>query len=904
MQIHFTLNYQTVVGQQIFIVGNIPELGANNLAHALPLGYKNAQQWDVVVALPNKYNKGKVVTYNYFVVAAAGTKHFEGGTPKSIALHNPSNSNLQVNDAWTDPSWAHTIFETAPFKNAFLKPHADGKQPKVQPGELFFQVAWPHLEQHQSICILGSAPALGKWNVGRPLQLQPLGNGKYGVACTFAATDFPLNYKYGLYNNQQNAFLGFESGIDRTIYKAPSATAVHFYNDSFLRLPAPLWKAAGVAVPVFSLRTKQSLGVGEFLDLMPLVDWAANTGLKVVQILPVNDTTASHTNADSYPYAAISAFALHPIYINLMEVAQHLGLRMSADWLQTLKTQTAKLNQLPTLAYAEVHQTKRSLLGQLFEEGGAITMADKAFKQFFKEHKPWLEAYAAFCFFRDLHGTAQFASWPNHQSYSSAALKKLAKTDAAFQLALENTYFTQYHLHRQLQAAHQYAIEKGVVFKGDVPIGIYRHSADAWQQPALYHMHSQAGAPPDDFAVKGQNWGFPTYNWPQMAADGFLWWQQRFAQMRNYYDAFRIDHILGFFRIWSIPMHAVDGIMGYFEPAIPVTTAEFILQGIPDDAPRYTQPYTDFLLLKKLFGDAAAHVATTFFGAPENGLYPLKPEFATQQQVAAYFGKLEKQANNQELQSGLMEVISNVLLFEVPSEGGPVYHFRFHMERTHSFKALPVWQQTRLRSLYNNYFFERQDELWRKEALQKLPALKFATDMLVCGEDLGLVPACVPDVMQRTGLLSLEVQRMPKNTHVPFLDLKTIPYLSVATPASHDTSTIRGWWEAPETDRETYYRDYLNQLDTPPVTATGTLVKQVIEAHLQAPAMLAIFQLQDWLGIDEALRFENVAGERINVPADPNHFWRYRFHLNLEDLNNQTGFNNIVRGMVQLSGRF
>jgi 4-alpha-glucanotransferase len=482
-------------------------------------------------------------------------------------------------------------------------------------------------------------------------------------------------------------------------------------------------------------------------------------------------------------------------------------------------------------------------------------------------------------------------------------LKKFAAGNTDYQKKVEEVYFVQYHLHRQLQMSHQYALEKGVIFKGDVPIGIYRHSADAWQQPELYHMNRQAGAPPDDFAVKGQNWGFPTYNWSHMAADGYQWWQRRFEQMRNYYDAFRIDHILGFFRIWSIPMDAVEGIMGYFEPAIPITKDELLMRGLPLDLDRYTQPFTDFLYIKQLFGADAQEVLQQFFDAPQNGIYPLKPAFATQQQVAHYFDALENTPHHQKIKAGLMDVISNVLLFEVGTETAVVYHCRFHMERTHSFKSLPVWQQTRMRELYNNYFFERQDEMWQTEALQKLPALKFATDMLVCGEDLGLVPACVPNVMHRTGLLSLEVQRMPKDPGVPFLDLDAIPYLSVATPASHDTSTIRGWWEEPETDRETLYHNYL-KLDGPPQeSATGALVQAVIEQHLQSPAMWAIFQLQDWLGMDEALRFPDVESERINVPANPKHYWRYRFHLDIENLAENDEFSTLVRKIVKKSER-
>jgi 4-alpha-glucanotransferase len=131
-------------------------------------------------------------------------------------------------------------------------------------------------------------------------------------------------------------------------------------------------------------------------------------------------------------------------------------------------------------------------------------------------------------------------------------------------------YFIQYHLHVQLSEAASYAHAHGVVLKGDIPIGVNRNSVDTWVSPELFHMQMQAGAPPDMFSVKGQNWELPTYDWDEMERTGFDWWKKRFSQMSNYFDTFRIDHILGFFRIWQIPIQQVEGIMGYLNPSIPI----------------------------------------------------------------------------------------------------------------------------------------------------------------------------------------------------------------------------------------------------------------------------------------------------------------------------------------------
>jgi 4-alpha-glucanotransferase len=208
-----------------------------------------------------------------------------------------------------------------------------------------------------------------------------------------------------------------------------------------------------------------------------------------------------------------------------------------------------------------------------------------------------------------------------------------------------------------------------------------------------------------------------------------------------------------------------------------------------------------------------------------------------------------------------------------------------------------------LENLYVNYFFRRQDEFWKKEALAKLPFLKRSTDMLVCGEDLGMVPNCVPDVMKQLGMLSLEIQRMPKDPKKQFFHPADAPYLSVVTPSTHDMSTIRGWWEEDRTLSQKFYNNELGQPGTAPYFCEPWIVKSIINQHLYSPAMWSIFQIQELLGISEKLRRENPNDERINVPANAKHYWRYRMHISLEDLMKEEEFNNELKGYVEASGR-
>ncbi|HYG33975.1 MAG TPA: 4-alpha-glucanotransferase, partial [Clostridia bacterium] len=522
----------------------------------------------------------------------------------------------------------------------------------------------------------------------------------------------------------------------------------------------------------------------------------------------------------------------------------------------------------------------------------------KDYLEFFERNQHWLVPYATFSYLRDKYKTADFNQWPEHSVYDPKKIAALSVKGSPAWDEIALNYFIQYHLHLQLREATEYLHAKGIILKGDIPIGVYRYGSDAWQQPELFRMEMQAGAPPDAFAVKGQNWGFPTYNWPKMKEDGFQWWKQRFAQMGEYFDAFRIDHILGFFRIWSVPLNAVEGILGYFVPALPVRINEFINRGIGFEPNRFVKPYITDAVIAEIFGQQEQLVKSQFLISDRFGSYSLKPEFATQRQVEQFFAQAAHNQQNDRLREGLYDLISNVILFEVEGAQGQEYHFRFAMETTPSFKHLDSHTQHQLRELYINYFFRSQDDFWMREAMQKLPALKQVTNMLVCGEDLGLVPASVPEVMKRLGLLSLEIQRMPKSLNQQFSYPKDAPYLSVVTPSTHDMSVIRAWWLEDRKTTQVFYNHVLGQPGEAPATCPPWVSRQIILQHLASPAMWSIFQLQDLLGIDEQVCRKNPEDERINVPANPKNYWRYRMHLRLEELLQQQRFNAELRNCV------
>ena len=885
MTLHFYLRYHTSFGQALFITGNVPLLGDGS-GGMLAMEYLDEETWHVKIETGKK---DKEVSYRYILKEEGKTGLLDADTDRHIILADHAVKELFISDVWNDEGATGNIFYTRPFREILLP--RQKRSPKLKEAKTFtheFRVKAPLVGADEWVCISGSGRAFREWDLTKLAPLKQSGNW-HVIKVNLSKESFPLRYKYGIYNTAKKTFL-FEEGADRILRSPVTKKQQHILHDGFIHMQAD-WRGTGVAVPVFSLRSRDGFGCGEFTDIKLLVDWAKQAGIKLLQFLPVNDTTATHSDKDSYPYKAISAFALHPILINLEAVAgpQQAGL------VRSLSKKKKDLNSKAGLDYGSVMKFKLSCLKEIFHLKKDC-LRSESFTKYFDENREWLVPYAAYCYLRDKHGTADFTQWRSNSIYNKENIQKLVLASQPQYEEIAFHYFVQYHLHLQLKEASAYAHEKGIILKGDIPIGVSRNSCDVWVDPSLYYLDEQAGAPPDDFAVKGQNWGFPTYNWKAMQRNGFAWWRKRFEQMDRYFDSFRIDHILGFFRIWSIPVNQVEGVMGRFVPAIPVHITEFHRDRIWFDQARYCKPYITEEILTGIFGERKEEVKEKFIDT--SAAWSLKEEFDTQRKIDAYF----EESGDKELMNGLFNLVSNVILF--PEADDPAqFHFRIAMQGTSSFRSLDPTTQQQLTSLYNNYFYSRQEELWKQEALQKLPALKRSTNMLICGEDLGMVPHCVPEVMKQTGILSLEIQRMPKDPSVEFFHPRTAPYLSVVTPSTHDMSTVREWWEEDKEVTQRFFNFIMGRYGKAPEHCSTDISTDIILQHIYSPAMWCIFQLQDLLGMSEKLRRKDPFEERINLPSDPNHFWNYRMHITLEELNRERSFNKSLRNLIEASGR-
>ncbi len=897
MRLAFYLHFHTHYGESLWISGNFRQPGSQAGLERFPMEYVNQELWKWELEIPEDDAAGREISYSFLFRKKDGDFISEGAQERDLLL-SEGTSVLKIYDYWNDPGEFGNVFYTAPFQKVLLPVPPAGNMPEDNTATHIFRVKAPLLNKDEVVCLLGDIPLLGNWDTANPLLMKFSGQW-WELSLNLRQLTFPVAYKYGIYNQKTQVFVSFEAGGNRICYEPAAEKQQIILQDGYIRVGYDNWKGAGVSVPVFSLRTERSFGIGEFTDLRLLVDWAKKTGLKLIQLLPVNDTTATGTWHDSYPYAAISAFALHPVYVNLEEVAG----KKCHKLVEGLRKKQKQLNAKPVVAYEEVLRTKLAVLREIFDECGPACLETSAYKNFFDANREWLRPYAVFCHLRDKFGTADFSAWNSHGVYDENLVDQLFEQQSERIREIDFYCLIQYHLHTQLSEAVSYAHKKGIILKGDIPIGVYRYGCDTWVSPGLFKMNWQAGAPPDDFATYGQNWSFPTYNWENMKANGFRWWKSRFAQMSNYFDAFRIDHILGFFRIWSIPLNAVQGIMGRFDPCLPVHQHEFGEKGIWFNYERFCKPFISEEVVNRVFGDAAPYVRDTFLQKHTPGYFELRPDFDNQRKIAKWFA--DKDSNEQELRirKGLFDLISNVILFEEEGSDRKLFHFRIGIDQTLSFQLLPAHIRERLWDLYIDYFYKRQNEFWRKAAMEKLPCLKAATNMLICGEDLGMVPEAVPEVMARLGILSLEIQRMPKNSDREFVNLAEVPYLAVVTPSTHDMSTIRGWWQENRRVTQKFYHSILGQSGEAPFFCEPWINRAIVLQHLYAPAMWSIFQIQDLLGMSATLRREKPEEERINIPADPNHYWCYRMHITLEHLLEQKDFNEEVKGYVRSSGR-
>ena len=817
MRIVFNLEYQTTFGEELvlnILKGEEPE------KHKL--GTLDGIHWNCELKKTGKFNDR--INYYYSVVRGEQPVRTEWlAEPHHLDLTGSKDTCYMVYDHWIDiPEDAHL------YSSAFTACVAAREKKKSEDTHfdktVRLKVRAPQLRNFERLAIMGDCKLLGNWEAKRALDMTEHESNEWIINLDGDALPKIFEFKFVALDEAIDVTPLWETGDNRTI-ELPQLQSgqVIVYELSQAYLPIYPWKGAGTVIPIFSLRSEGSFGVGDFGDLKMMVDWCAKTKQRVLQVLPINDTTNTHTWQDSYPYNSISIYALHPQYTDLRQLPD-----LQDEALKTkFETLRQELNALPQIDYERVNEAKMEYLHALYDQEGSEMMKSERFKRFFKDNEEWLVPYAAYCYYRDKYGTAEFLKWPDHHTLPEKERASMTRQTTKLYKEVAFWYFVQYNLDQQMQAAHEHARKQRVILKGDIPIGISRDGVEAWVEPKYFNLNGQAGAPPDAFSFDGQNWGFPTYNWDEMLADGCSWWVRRFRKMAEYFDAYRIDHVLGFFRIWEIPVPEKSGLKGQFAPALGMSREEIGAYGSP----------------------------------------------------------------------------FNEGLFLVDHKRNDRWHPRIAVQYQEAYNQLNEGEKYNFNRLYNDYFYRRNNQFWYQEAMKKLPKLTQATRMLVCAEDLGMVPECVPWVMNELKILSLEIQSMPKDPTTRFGKLSHNPYRSVDTISTHDMPTLRQWWDEDEERSQTYFNTTLRRGGPAPRPLPGWLAKDIVSRHLTSPSMLCLLSFQDWMSINEGLRLPDENAERINVPANSRHYWRYRMHLSIEQLLADDELNEEISTLIIQSGR-
>jgi len=920
MKLKFTIQYHTAWGESLHV--NIYFHSQDGMVRHqnLLMQTEDGELWALeTAAMMSRQHPLSHIVYRYEVQNADGQVLRKEWDMVPRIYHFDSVKDYVFPDEWRDrPLPMHL------YSNAYLTTTHGQRDEHVQalPLPLFrrtiiFRVSAPQMKSGQAVAVCGSHPAIGSWNTSRYLKMQYAGQGDWMLSVNALGWQKPIEYKYVVVNQQTQELTAWEEGDNRIVPDTSQQAGdggqmmgdgsivrdgeVLVLHGGHLRLSEEPWRAAGVCIPVFSLRSEHSYGVGDFGDLKRLVDWAVATGMHFIQTLPVNDTTTDGHWHDSYPYNIVSVFALHPHYIDL----DAAGTLKSKQRMTQFMRRRQELNALPYSDYEAVGRVKQEYLEELFNEQGEKLMGTKDFKDFVADNEYWLNPYAQW--------KTRNRNPETKDYHDETGKEQLSRTSLI--------YFVQFLLHTQLKDAADYARQKGVVLKGDLPIGVNRDSVETLQHPELFNMDSQTGAPPDNFSRMGQNWGFPTYHWNttadltsdahanqnsgthtnQKQASLTEWFQHRLHHLQQYFDALRIDHVLGFFRIWEIPANAVYGVLGHFSPALPLTTSEIEYFGLPFRKEIYTQPFINDRIIERLFGIHSQYVRENMLVRKAYGLYQLREEYDTQRKAEHAFAE-RRDESSLWIREGLMQLISNVLFVEDPHQPD-MYHPRIGATTEPVFDMLSGEEKDAYLRLYNNYFYQRHSFFWGQQALNRLPAILRDCRMLICAEDLGMLPDCVEPVLDQLRILTLEIQQLPKRQGFEFAHLEANPIRSVATISTHDMSPLRLWWQENPERRQRYYVTMLQKEGRAPEQLPAHLAEEIIARHLYCPSMLCILSLQDWLSMDMELRSKHPADERINTPSDPYNRWQYRMHLTIEELLQATKYNSKLKTMIQRSRR-
>lgn len=659
-------------------------------------------------------------------------------------------------------------------------------------------------------------------------------------------------------------------------------------------------RMTGISIPLGAIATKKNTVIGEFSVLPDFAKFCKNAGIEVIQLLPVNDT-----GTQSSPYSGLSAFALHPIYVDLKALPEFEAIYSSDKKFAKKYDSFVKENPYDGKSrykYDAILNKKDELLREIYKttEIAKTGEATEELSKWIKKN-PWIVNYAVYKNLKYKYMQASWKSWDEKDKNLSEKEIKSRWTKKSEQK--ENLFYawTQMRANEQFKKASDAVKKSGILLKGDMPILMNEDSCDAWALPNIFNQNLRAGSPVDGENPSGQNWGFPTYNWKYLKENDYSWWKDRLKNAEQYYSAYRLDHILGFFRIWAIPTRDTTAVLGHTDPYVPIKRDEFHNAGFADDRIRWlSQP----------------HIPT---GAVENITWNHESATKIMEKFCDRIGNEELWLFKESVQGDKDIYESDLSAFCQGDAEGRVKDIlaRFWKDRafieitennfvplwthpeTTAWKSLSLDEQNRLNQLIDNAE-RKENELWETQSDEILSALTNSVNMIPCGEDLGANLSCLPGVMAKNKILSLRVYRWsrkwnekPEQPYVPFAEL---PKLSVCTSSVHDSSTLRQWWSEDKNGVSLFVKTYpkffgiedwdneaKNRVAEEPYSPEKGLA--FLTALASANSDFCIHPFQDFLSTDKKYWLEKEDDERINIPGTVSEFnWTYRIPCLLEEI--------------------
>ncbi|KAJ5075943.1 hypothetical protein M0811_06805 [Anaeramoeba ignava] len=944
--IRFKTSYKTYFGQKLFLTGNCKELGMNNLNKAIEMNFINheLENWQVDVGF-NFISKEKDIKFAFFI-RDQNYKIITESSSRVLPIQSSVKRGfIQVSASFNGNSLPQDyIYNTSPFIKVFPKkfqmnsfvvskiPLWESQNKKIP---VHFQIIYSDELENYEIKLTGNSSSLGNFNLEKSI---PLSNQNFPIWETIVWMDkeeFPIQYQYFLNPiNSQN-----ENQIENQIEKKNIIKdRIHnfqiskYYDQEFIQDPQAIFidsgkfnlenkqnpnikKVAGVSIPLFSLRSKKGLGVGEFTDIPILAKWAKSANFKFIQFLPVNDTRMTGTEKDANPFLISSSFALHPVYINLdqlnppqniMKIVEQKKMQFN-KMIPNEKSKKSKKSifKYSRFNYSEIISFKMEILKQIYQLRKEDILKNDKIHNFLAQNSFWLPAYAVYCTLSDKNSTFDFTQWKQYSKISNQEINYLLSPKSEI---YEDAFFyvwLQFILDQQFSQAVKTTNSLGISLVGELPLSVNPKSADTWFYSDLFHQNHSLGLCPDYFDIRGQKWNLPVFNWKEIEKNNFEYLKRKIENLGKYFQAIRIDNISSWFRIWEVPNEFTQGIMGHFEPSIPIHKNELSSIGI-NDFKRLCEPYLPLHVIVSYLGkENAENMIPIYFEKDQENpeLYKFKPDFDTQMKISM---KME----DGELKEGLLGLLTEVCLIGKSNYENFFPRFNFH--KTMSFQELDGNIQFNILKLFNQYFNERNENIWIQSGQTKLSLFTQTTEMLIIAEnfsnsdsDSNSDSTFIDMVLQQMKIPQLKMERIPKEKiKSPFNNIKSFEFNSIISTSTHETENIREWWEIME-NKDFYWKNILHRKKNPSYFAEVDICQQIVNQHLNSNSVICFIPIQDLFSLSPNLRIQNPKDERIfSFALNDDSQWKYQIQIPIEDLIlNEKEFTNKISKMIEISGR-